>query len=112
VALIRGLDGGLLPDLWNFPAAFGRTRAAALRHLREKLSALTGGIADAVEIRTPIAQVRHTITHRAIRVLLYRAEVHEKVLNKSAKWFTPSRLGRSAVSQLARKISSRLSASA
>ena len=30
VAMMRGLDGGLLDDLWNFPAAFGSTPTEAL----------------------------------------------------------------------------------
>ncbi len=109
VALIRGLDGGLLSDLWNFPAAFGRTRAGALRHLHEKLSGLVGG---AVDFHPPFAEVRHTITHRSIRVHLYPAEIHGNFSNKSVKWFPAGRLGRSAVSQLARKISARLASGA
>ena len=112
VALIRGLDSGLLPDLWNFPAAFGSTRAGALRHLQEKLSALTGGVAGVVKICPPLAEVRHTITHRSIRAHVYPAEVRGNVRSNSVKWFTPARLGRSAVSQLARKISARLTVGA
>jgi len=112
-ALIRGLDGGLLPDMWNFPAAFGRTRAAALHHLKEKLSGLgASGLADTVEIRPPIAKVRHSITHRSIRVHLYPVEIHGNMSSNSVKWLTAGRLGRSAVSQLARKISATLEAGA
>lgn len=111
-ALIRGLDGGLLPDMWNFPAAFGRSRPAALRHLQAKLTGLTSGIVDNVEIRPPLAEIRHTITHRSIRVHLYPFEIHGSILSNSVKWFTAGRLDRSAVSQLARKISARLEAGA
>ena len=39
VAMVRGLDDGLLDDLWNFPSAFGRSRAEALANLRNKLAA-------------------------------------------------------------------------
>lgn len=48
VLLVRGLDEGLLGDLWNFPAAFGASRARALLRLREKLVRLASGNADAV----------------------------------------------------------------
>ncbi len=43
-ALVRGLDQGLLGDLWNFPAAFGSTCAEALARLEEKLEDL--GVVD------------------------------------------------------------------
>ena len=110
VALIRGLDGGLLSDLWNFPAAFGRTRAEALVNLREKLSGITGCFAGHVEISPPLAEIRHTITHRSIRVQVHPVVIHGNVSSNSIKWFPGSRLGRSAISQLARKISASLSA--
>jgi A/G-specific adenine glycosylase len=41
VAMVRGLADGLLDDLWNFPAAFGRSPAEARASLREKLARLT-----------------------------------------------------------------------
>jgi len=112
VALIRGLDGGLLPDMWNFPAAFGRTRPAALRHLRTKISGLAGRMVETVEIRPPVAEVRHTITHRSIRVNLYPIAFQGNFYHESVKWFPVDRLGHTAVSQLARKIFARLAAGA
>lgn len=108
VALIRGLGGGLLPEMWNFPAAFGRTPAGALRNLKRKLSGLVDGIADTVEIRPPFAEVRHSITHRSIRVNLYPVAIKGNFCDKSVKWFPVDSLRHSAVSQLARKIAGRL----
>jgi A/G-specific adenine glycosylase len=92
-ALVRGLDENLLPELWNFPSAFGRTPAAARRALAAKLARLSR---DGVSAQWPRevnvlgnakprtvnsepafrfsnghAEFRHTITHRSIRVQVY-----------------------------------------
>jgi A/G-specific adenine glycosylase len=103
IALARGLDAGLLPDLWNFPSAFGGSRGRAAHNLREKLAALTGG---PVRLGVPLGEVRHRITFRAIRVHLYPAEISGA--KKSLRWFRMERLSEAAVSQLARKIARRL----
>ena len=105
VALVRGLDDGLLTDLWNFPAAFGTSPAVARRRLREKLSTL---IAGTVKFGTPLAEVRHIITHRSIRVRLYPVAAPAKFLRHPLRWFPADTLDRTAVSQLARKISGRI----
>jgi len=99
VALVRGLDGGLLPDLWNFPAAFGRSRLKALLRLREKLESLDR--TSTIEAK-PLADLRHGITHRAIQVSVYPAEASGD--NRALRWFRLSRLQRSAISQLTRKV--------
>jgi len=106
LALIRGLDDGLLADLWNFPSAFGRTPAAALDNLGEKLSGLVG---REVEFGARFAEVRHTITHRSIRVDVYPAEIRRMRSSRPFNWLTAEQLDGAAVSQLARKISARLS---
>lgn len=103
IALARGLDEGLLLDLWNFPSAFGSSRADALRHLQEKLAALGHG---PVRSGPPVGEVRHNITFRAIRVHIYPAEISNG--RNSVRWFTPARLAQGAVSQLARKIFEKL----
>jgi A/G-specific adenine glycosylase len=100
-ALVRGLDDGLLMDLWNFPGALGATRPRALRNLKEKLSNM---ISQPAEIGGSFAGVRHTITHRSIQVHIYPVTVHGTVPRGAIKWFPAARLGHSAVSQLARKI--------
>jgi len=105
VALVRGLDGGLLTDLWNFPAAFGSTRPEALHRLQEKLSELIRG---PVVFGAPVAEIPHTITHRSIRVEVYHVEARGGLSRKSVRWFSFQKLHRSAVSQLARKISAQL----
>lgn len=105
VALVRGLDDGLLSDLWNFPSALGRTRVEALQGLRERCAGIVRG---AIMIGAPVAEVLHTITHRSIRVEVYPAEVQGGVIKNSVRWISIQQLNRSAVSQLARKISAGL----
>jgi len=105
VALVRGLDGGLLSDLWNFPAAFGPTKAEARRRLRAKLSAI---VRTPAKLGVPLAEVNHTITHRSISSQLYPVETRGILQSTALRWFSIARLERSAVSQLARKISAKL----
>ena len=99
--MVRGLDDGLLDDLWNFPSAFGRSRPEALASLRSKLAA--GGSAS-VAIQDSIAELRHGITYRSIRVHAYPAEVSHTPRKRGLRWFPISRLRQAAISQLARKI--------
>ncbi len=105
VALVRGLDKGLMSDLWNFPSAFGATRPAALARLREKLDALAPG---RVEMRSLIGRLRHGITFRAIHVELYSAQIAGQIPDGSGRWVRLADFHRSAVSQLARKIADRI----
>src|SRR5208282_6026237 len=58
VALVRGLADGLLDDLWNFPAAFGRSPAEAREALRDKLQSFTR---VSMEVLDPVAEFRHNI---------------------------------------------------
>ena len=99
IALLRGLDDGLLPDMWNFPSAFGPSRAGALRNLKKKLDAVTG--APAV-VGQPSGELRHNITFRTIRIHVFNAEVMGG--SKSFHWVPISQLRGAAISQLARKI--------
>jgi A/G-specific adenine glycosylase len=101
VAMVRGLDDGLLDDLWNFPSAFGRSRAEALESLRDKLAGF--GFA-AITRQDCIAELHHGITYRSIRVHAYAAELSKVSRKKGLRWFPISSLGQAAISQLARKI--------
>jgi len=105
VALVRGLDEGLLTDLWNFPAAFGHSRAEALDHLAARLKKVT---ACSLRRGSCMAELTHGITYRFIRVLLYSAEVMGTPRNPSLRWFPIRQLERQAVSQLARRIATTL----
>ena len=105
VALVRGLDEGLLTDLWNFPAAFGHTHAEALYRLAAKLKQAT---ACSIHLGPCMAELPHGITYRSIRVLLYSAEVRGTPRDLSLRWFPIRQLERQAVSQLARKIATTL----
>ena len=103
VAVVRGLDEGLLGDLLNFPAAFGPTRAAALTRLQEKLATIVPG---AAHLGARLGGIRHRITHRAIRVDLYPGEIGAGA--NGFRWFSLSRLSRAAISQLSRKIAAQI----
>jgi len=108
VALIRGLDDGLMADLWNFPAAFGCSHREAFDHLREKLVPLVRGPLHWMSAR-PRAQLKHGITYRSILVDLYPAKVPGALVGDTLRWFRLSQLPHRAVSQLARKIATRIS---
>ncbi len=101
VAMVRGLDDGLLDDLWNFPSAFGPSRAEALASLRNRLAALGSA---SVAISDPIAELNHGITYRSIRVRAYPAETSSLSRKRGLRWFPVSSLRQAAISQLARKI--------
>jgi A/G-specific adenine glycosylase len=122
VALIRGLDDGLLDDLWNFPAAFGRTSEAARNLLVEIVKRTFSRTLLPVK---PVAQTTHAITHRKIHVEVYVAELakthtgnpHSEVARKSKRgarridnshtpirWISMQDLSRAAISRLTRKI--------
>jgi len=108
VALVQGLEDGLLSDLWNFPAALAHSRSQALQRLKGKLK-LLGQIALATE--KPLAELRHGITFRNIHINVYRAEPSGMRFGNVLRWFplsrlvrAPSQSGRVAISKLAHKI--------
>jgi len=101
VAMVRGLDEGLLDDLWNFPAAFGRSPAEALERLRGKLHRLTRA---SFSLGEPVEEFRHRITFRTIHGRVYPVENFRGRPHGSWRWFELARLPQAAISQLARKI--------
>jgi A/G-specific adenine glycosylase len=103
IALVRGLDEGLLADMWNFPSAFGRTPADAMHNLRKKLGA---SARHPVSLGKSLGELRHNITFRSIRVHIFAAEVRDGL--KPLRWFPFSRLPEAAISQLARKVAVRI----
>jgi A/G-specific adenine glycosylase len=105
VAMVRGLDDGLLNDLWNFPSAFGRSRPEALASLRNKLAAVGSA---SVAIRDSVAELHHGITYRSIRVHAYPAEISRPPRKSGLRWFPISSLRQAAISQLARKIAQKV----
>jgi adenine-specific DNA glycosylase len=90
-----------LDDLWNFPSAFGRSRAEALARLRHKLA---GFGSPSLTLRDSIARLHHGITYRSIRVDAYPAEISRPSRKSGLRWFPMSSLRQAAISQLARKI--------
>ena len=102
VAMVRGLDDGLLPDLWNFPGALGRSPEKARERLQEKLHRL---IATPFSLGEPTAEFRHSITFRTIRGRIYPVATRNGFARGAFHWFELARLPHAAISQLARKIS-------
>lgn len=96
VALMKGLDEGLLAEMWNFPAAFGASPKEARDNLERKLQ-----FAPGLEITRKVGTLRHTITFRSILVDVYGAEGN---VAGPFRWFRTTQLGRLAISQLAAKI--------
>lgn len=101
VLLCRGLDDGLLGDLWNFPAAMARSSSEALAQLEKNLRAVMKTVPD---LKEPKQQLRHNITYRAIQVGVYAAEICGKVHKNDFRWFRAEAIEKAAISQLARKI--------
>jgi len=106
VALVRGLDEGLLADLWNFPAAFGRSPTEARDRLREKLHLLAH---PPFSLGEPVAEFHHTITFRSIRGRVYPVQGCRGIPRGTVRWFDLKRLPQAAISQLARKIVQKVS---
>jgi A/G-specific adenine glycosylase len=101
VAMVRGLEEGLMDDLWNFPSAFGSTSAKALDSLQEKLHRLSRA---PLTFGEPMAGLRHGITYRSIQGQVYPVETARPLRNASVHWFELKELPQAAISQLARKI--------
>lgn len=101
VAMVRGLDEGLLDDLWNFPAAFGSSPSEARDGLGERLHLLTR---DSLSLGEPLAEFRHNITFRSIRGHIYPVQLERSLPRGTVRWFELTRLPHAAISQLARKI--------
>ncbi len=99
--LSRGLDDGLLDDLWNFPSALGQSSAKALARLKGKLRSTLG---TAVSLKEPQHQLHHRITYRSIQVQVYTGEISGKLPGSGFRWFSAKAVEQAAVSQLARKI--------
>jgi A/G-specific adenine glycosylase len=111
VGLELGLDEGLMDGLWNFPATFGASPGEALSRLQAKVRIMAGSNVkwqSRFGLPHSVAQVRHAITYRSIIVHIYVAEVRGSIAGNRLRWFTASRLPRSAVSSLARKIAEKI----
>jgi A/G-specific adenine glycosylase len=119
ILLMRGLDDGLMPDLWNFPSAFGRSPAHARACLRAKLAALrstsrcsresslcsTNGRTRpaGIPVGRELSRLRHGVTYRDIEVRVYSVEIGVGG-GPDVRWLPLANIGRAAVSELARKI--------
>jgi A/G-specific adenine glycosylase len=101
LAFIRGLDEGLMSDLWNFPAAFGESKRQAVQRLRAKVAHATGKFSCIEEMP---GALRHNITFRAIQVTLHRVELGNDSPQKEIRWFSIEDMAHAPVSQLTRKI--------
>jgi A/G-specific adenine glycosylase len=106
VAMVQGLEEGLLDDLWNFPSALGVTPSEALESLKQKVHRLTRG---SFTIGSPFGKFRHTITYRSIQGEVYPIETARPICHTSLKWFELGVLPQAAISKLARKIVQKIS---
>ncbi len=100
ILMVRGLDGNLLSDLWNFPAAFGATDRAARKKLEITVATMLGG----KPLLERLSAFRHTITYRSIFGTVYRAEAPTITKSKTGRWFALKDLDAAAISQLSRKV--------
>lgn len=100
VLVVRGLDEGLMGDLWNFPSAFGASSADARARLGQKLASLNGAT---LYKGGPVVTVNHNITYRQINVCVYRAAAPRSTRD-GTRWLALSRFRSAAVSKLAQKI--------
>jgi A/G-specific adenine glycosylase len=105
VMLIRGLDEGLLGDLWNFPSALGQSSGQALAAVKKKLRSLLGVTPF---LNKPEHQLRHNITYRSIQIHVYKGLFDGRTPKGGFRWFQLRSVERAAVSQLARKIARKL----
>jgi len=119
VLLVRGLDNGLMPDLWNFPSAFGRSPAGARAQLQTKIANLRAvsrlssepgpggaeqrGHCEETPVGPELGRLRHGVTYRDIEVRLYHVDI-AAIPCRGVRWLRLSGFGRAAVSELARKI--------
>jgi A/G-specific adenine glycosylase len=100
VLMVRGLDRGLLSDLWNFPAVFGASKQEARSRLQAKLFRI---LAHEPALET-LEDFRHTITYRSIRGTIYAVKMRRGPKPKEGRWFDLNQLDKAAISQLARKV--------
>jgi len=123
VMLVRGLDEGLMSDLWNFPSAFGRSPAHARALLQTKIATLctTAPLAcdpdlesvdtsdtrqtasDKISVGAQLVRLRHSVTYRDIEVRAYHVELAAP-RSHGIRWLKLSNFGGAPVSELARKI--------
>lgn len=100
VLVVRGLAGGLMTDLWNFPSAFGASATEARARLEDGLHDISG---NPVQLGPELARMVHHVTYREIQVKVYEAFPSAWPAN-GFRWLNLSRFHSAAVSQLARKI--------
>jgi A/G-specific adenine glycosylase len=101
VLLCRGLEDGILDDLWNFPSVLGKSSEEALPQLKKKLRTALGRVPV---LNEPACGLRHNITYRSIQVHVYKGTFAGRTPKHGFRWFQPQSIGQAAVSQLARKI--------
>jgi adenine-specific DNA glycosylase len=102
--MVRGLDGDLLTDLWNFPAAFGTDDHIARQRLEEKVAALLGH----KPLLERLSTFRHTITYRSIFGTIYKVKGRGASAKSGIRWIALKDLDTAAISQLSRKVASRI----
>lgn len=110
---VRRAPGALLGGLWELPGVeIGRGEKAE-DALRRGVAAGTGLALEAV---TPAGTITHTLTHRTLRLTLFRAEAAPGRVRlagfEAHRWLSPARLPRLAHGALTRKALTQLGVAA
>jgi len=107
--LVRRPPGGLLGGLWELPGDEIARGEKAEDALRRGVRARTGLELDGV---APAGAVTHELTHRRLRLQLFRAEAAPGRVRldgfESHRWLAPARIGELAQGALTRKALRRL----
>lgn len=111
--VVKRAPGGLLGGLWELPGDAIARGEKPEDALRRGVRARTGLELDAV---SAAGSVRHELTHRSLRLELFRAEAAPGRVRldgfESHRWLAPARIGALAQGALTRKALQRLAAGA
>ena len=100
VLLRRRGDRELFAGLWDLPSSGVRGGEGAAAAARSALSAC--GISGRLRLE-PCGEVRQILTHRDLRVLLFRARAGDAAAPAGLRWALPKDLASLGLSSLARK---------
>src|SRR5262245_17473958 len=103
ILLRRRSGSGLLARLWELPGVEVERRARPTAKLRMELS----GLVPLPNGQRPVAEIRHSITHRRIRAPIYLIDCPAfstmPLPNRHWRWIDPSALKNHAVSSMTAK---------
>ena len=98
-ALLVRRRSSYLDGLWEFPTADGRNGVEAKRRLARLLRTLGARL----ESSRPIAQTRHAVVNRRLRISIFPARL-SATGRGTGRWMIPAELSRAAIPTLTRKV--------